>query len=269
MFTVGFRTAAFDDLKSAARSLGRMGYDCVELCLEAFADDLDAGFTARRAWEIIDDIEVGGLRIGSVSYHGDADDWEAKKRRQLSAIACARLFNTKKVVVNAPAEGAVSWDDLVAHFKDVAQAAEEQRVLVAIEPEPGTAIPGADAACKLLDTIGSQALGVNFDVGHMALSDGDAAAAAEKLEDRIFHVHFEDIPTGEHKHLVPGDGSLPLVDIMLAVWKAGFRGPLVIDLFEKRDDILEIAQRALRATRDMIREAMRRGRESGVLTAAV
>lgn len=53
----------------------------------------------------------------------------------------------------------------------------------------------------------------------------------EALGNRIHHVHIEGMEQGSHTHLIPGEGDLDWDELLRGLRRAGYRGPLVIDLF--------------------------------------
>ncbi len=147
----------------------------------------------------------------------------------------------------------MSWDELVEHFRELAAAA--KGAIVAVEPEPGLMLGDVADAVRLMDEVGATNLGVNLDIGHACITEPDLCASMGSLGKRIAHTHFEDIPAGVHKHLVPGCGDLPLAAIVADLHEVGFRGPLTIDLFGPYEDPEDVARQAVRAARDVIREA--------------
>jgi sugar phosphate isomerase/epimerase len=255
MYRVGYRTASFHDwdLGRIFGALGRLGYDSVELCLEK--DEVrPESVTTKRADAVVQGATRAGLRIHSVSFHGDGQAWARRAPEEIATARVARWFGVDVVVVNAPprSEG-VEWGELVEHFRALAAAAKGARV--AVEPEPGLMVGDVADAVRLLDDAGATNLGVNLDVGHACLTEEDLRGSIGALGKRTVHTHFEDIPAGVHKHLIPGEGEMPLAEIVADLHEAGFRGPLTIDLFGPYEDPEDVARRAIRAARDVIREA--------------
>lgn len=259
MYRVGYRTASFGSLSlvETFKALGRMGYDSLELCLER--EELDPlGLTPEKAEEVLEAAQRWGLDLHSLSYHGDRVEWGERGARQRAAIGAAPWFGVDTVVLNTP-PGSPEADAAVvtAHLCDVARAAEEVGVVVAVEPEPGLLIGDVADALKLLADCPAHSLRVNLDVGHAFLTEPDLGGAIRALDGAIAHTHFEDMPRGEHRHQVPGKGDMDLAEVVSDLWRAGFRGVLTLDLFGPFDDPVEVAREALRATRDLLRGAIR------------
>jgi sugar phosphate isomerase/epimerase len=258
LYRIGYRTASFkgQSLTEAFQALGTLGYDCVELCLER--EELDpTTLCSETAEELVASAQRAGVRIHSLSYHGEGKEWPHHSERQLAAVRVAPWFGASVVVINTPSASAgVPCEAVSEHLCEVARVAEEVGVQIAVEPEPGLVIANVADAVRLTESCPSHALALNLDVGHAFLTETDFPDGLEALAGRIAHVHFEDMPAGEHRHLVPGEGDMPLVDTVVVLWKAGFRGVLTIDLFGPFDDPADLARRALRATRRILREAV-------------
>ena len=265
MFQIGYRTASFEgmELAAALKSLGRMGYDSVEICLER--KELAPGTLTPQLAAHVQELAVrAGLTIHSVSFHGDGLPWPERAAGQRAAVAAAAWFGTRTVVVNTPAsQEGIDWCVLREHFAALSEEASQAGVTLAVEPEPGLMVATVADGLRLVDEVASRSLALNLDVGHAFLTEGDVVAAIGSLSGVIGHVHFEDMPADEHRHLVPGEGDMPLADVVVALWDAGFRGVLTVDLFEPYEDPVAVAVQALRASRAVVREAMARVRQRG------
>ena len=86
----------------------------------------------------------------------------------------------------------------------MAEHAEEEGVLLLIEPEPELLIETADQFLELMQHIDSPAVGLNFDVGHFYCVGDEPAPTVQRLAPYIRHFHLEDIAaTRVHRHLIP------------------------------------------------------------------
>jgi sugar phosphate isomerase/epimerase len=107
-------------------------------------------------------------------------------------------------------------------------------VALAVEPEPGTVVPGVAAALRLLAA--SDDLFVGLDLGHAFLTEGSACAALERLGPWVVHTHWDDVRGGRHVHLPPGDGEADLVAAARWLLAGGWQGAWVVDLFDLGPD---------------------------------
>jgi len=255
---IGFRTAGFREwpLPQALRELARLGYEAVELCLEHpdmrpehLSDDAAAALatTARGL----------GLEIASISYHGDADEPQQRRANQLRSIGLTAAMGCDLLILNTPRQvagiEAEQWRELVSWLEQsLLPEAERCGVRLAFEPEPGLVLHGLREMLQLLSHLPHPRLGVNLDLGHAWLTDASVPDTVRQLAPWLWHVHFEDFPAGEHRHLPPGEGDMPLGEIHAALQQAGYDGPYVIDLFNITDDPVKHAATSLTATRALL-----------------
>jgi len=255
---IGFRTVGFREwpLHRALQELSRLGYDGVELCLEhpvMRPERLsDAGAAA-----VATTVRALGLDIASVSYHGDADEAELRRDNQLRSIALTAVMGSDLLVLNAPRQvagaEAEQWHEFVSWVEEgLLPEAERHGVRLAFEPEPGLVLDGVTETLKLLSHLPHPLLGVNLDIGHAWLTDESVPDTVRQLAPWLFHIHFEDFPRGEHRHLPPGEGDMPLGEIHAALQEVAYAGPYVIDLFNITDAPLDYARRSLAATRRLL-----------------
>jgi sugar phosphate isomerase/epimerase len=252
-----FRTAGFREwpLPRALAELARLGYDGVELCLE-HPDMRPEQLTDAAAAEIAKHTRSLGLQIASISYHGDADEPEQRRANQLRSIALTAAMDSDLLILNTPRRGddaAQQWHELVTWLQDaLLPEAERHAVRLAFEPEPGLVLHGLGEMLQLLSHLPHPLLGVNLDLGHAWLTDASVPDTVAQLAPWLWHVHFEDFPRGEHRHLPPGEGDMPLAEIHAALQRVGYAGPCTIDLFNIADDPVGYAERSLAGLRRLL-----------------
>lgn len=246
---IGFRTIGYRNFpaEQAIERIAAIGYQGVEVCLEhpgLTPERLDEGRCAGLAGVAAD----CGVALATVSYHGDHDPLPLRWQRALRAVELTPAFGCEVLIVNSPRPGSEAPDDLARQFhRQLAHQlarASALGVTLALEPEPGLLVDGCTQMQALLERMGSNALGVNLDVGHAALTEPDVSGAIALLGGHIVAVHVEDIADGVHRHLVPGTGEMDLAAILGALRAAGFCGWLTVDLF----DIADAPDQAARAS---------------------
>lgn len=256
-----FRTGSFgeQDIAETLRQITDCGYDGVELCLEPSA--LRPGtITRARAEEIRRAADSLGLAIGSASFHADGDDPAARERGAFGAVDVAAWLGTDVLVVNAEraeADDAArqrQFAALVERMKRLCGLAEPRGIRVAVEPEPLLAVADTDDMLRLIDAVASPALGVNLDIGHAEVTEGDVPGTIGRLGERIVHTHLEDIAGRVHKHLIPGEGDIDFPAVFAAFERVGYRRMHTIDLFALGDRAAEVARQALAALRRILGE---------------
>lgn len=96
---------------------------------------------------------------------------------------------------------------------------------VVVEPvntvdRPGFFLDRSDQAIEAIDLAAHENLGIQYDIYHMAIMEGDIPATMERLLPRIGHIQFADHP-GRHE---PGTGGLNFPALFAALDAMGYGG---------------------------------------------
>lgn len=126
-------------------------------------------------------------------------------------------------------------------LEEVLRYADGRGVDIIIEYEPGLILGDAASTRRMIEAIGSDRLGVNFDVGHAYVCDEDICAEIRRFGRRVKGTHFEDIKDKVHYHLIPGMGELsgqfgPILD---ALREIGYKGYATVELYTYSKNPLE------------------------------
>ena len=258
MNKIGFRTVGFRNwpLQQALQAIGRAGYDGVELCLE-HPDMRPEALPLEHCPVILEQVRAAGLEVASVSYHGDREEPVSRAANQLRSIQIAHALGSDILILNSQhvleGQRERQWADFVTQLRQtLLPAALEAGVALAIEPEPGMSVHGTTEMLQLLREVDHPALGVNLDLGHAWLTDADLLQSIRDLAPYLVHLHWEDFPAGQHQHLVPGEGDMPLAQICAVLREIGYQGYYTIDLFNIADDPEPVAEASLKATRALL-----------------
>lgn len=74
-----------------------------------------------------------------------------------------------------------------------------------------------------------------LDISHTAVSRQDTLAMAERMGDRLSHVHLGDgTGLGRDEHLVPGRGEQPCGPLLEGLARRGYSGSVVVEVSTKR-----------------------------------
>lgn len=92
-------------------------------------------------------------------------------------------------------------DIFSTHLTRFADYAESAGVEVDIE-EPGLLVECTDEVLELIDDVGSDALGVNLDIGHAAAYGEDPTEGVRKYAGNITGVHLKDIAGGRRGNII-------------------------------------------------------------------
>ncbi len=254
---LSFSTNAFTRfaVSEAVAKIASMGYDGVEILADMphfFADRIDEK-ELQQVQEIIrrDCINVANINANTAVGYYQGDFWEPLFEPSLAnpdrVARKWRIDYTKRAIDLAVAlaspcvsvtsgrlvpgcDPGQSLDFLKDSLLQVLQYAEKQGVLIAIEYEPGLLIECCAELMSFLAEMNSPALGANLDLGHSFLAGEDVAQVITSLDDKIFHVHLEDIRDKKHFHLIPGLGTINFQQL-LPVLAENYDGFVSVELY--------------------------------------
>lgn len=147
-----------------------------------------------------------------------------------------RLF-TDTYIFTAPATDieyvnhTLQREKAIERMKYLVEIAEKSGIRLALEPEPNHIFSTTDDVMGLLEEIKSDALCINFDIGHSFLLDEDIHKAIQLLDKKIIHCHVENMPRGRHIHLLPWEGHMDLKEVFDTLKTIGFDGAMAMDLY--------------------------------------
>lgn len=219
-------------LKQGLRILSEAGAEGVELCHEhpeMAPEKMSPDFAER----IADMMEWAGLRASAVGWHCDYIDSHENFEKLQRLIGLAPRLGTD-LFITACVGGTgdeQAHERMVKRTRTLAELAAGVGVRLAIEYEPNFMVGTCDGLMRLFDDVDVDALAANLDVGHVFLVEDEPLEAIQRLGPRIVHCHVEGMAAGEHKHLLPWEGDLPLEAYLRALRDAGFDGPLALDLY--------------------------------------
>jgi sugar phosphate isomerase/epimerase len=121
----------------------------------------------------------------------------------------------------------VSYVSLMKKFADVLEGA---GLRYAIEPHPFRIVSNIDAMLRLMDQVGSKAIGMNWDPSHLFPSGETPAVGILRLKDRVFHVHISDNDAVTNAHWRPGKGKIDWESVLRAMKAVGYNFVLSLEL---------------------------------------
>ncbi len=140
-----------------------------------------------------------------------------------------------------------AWDRLEQCVASLTPAAERLGVQLALEPEPGMLVETMDHWRAASERLGGS-VGLCLDVGHLVVTrEGPASEVIHRHADDLAHVHLEDMATGVHEHLVPGEGlgQVDFQDVLGALTVCGYEGLVSMELSRDSHRAPEAAAMAL------------------------
>jgi sugar phosphate isomerase/epimerase len=255
MVNIGFRTIGFRNwrIEDSLARLSEIGYDCVELCLE-HPDLQPARLTISRVRELRQLLDVQGLSVAAVSYHGAEDQLEVRRRNLYQAMEIIPRFGTDLLITSSrrekPRRLQAQVMEHIDWYEELCTAAAERGVRVAVEPQPGLVIRTTEDLVKMIQAVSHPNLVASLDVAHASIVADDISWAVFTLGPRLVNVHLADVRGKDHRHLLPGAGDVDFSEVRESLNSVGYRGPLVLDLDQPEEDPADLARRALQAFRE-------------------
>jgi len=225
----------------------------------------------QRAKRLLEDI---GLKVPEVCVAGwfvqaDPKAFSQRVDDARQAIDMAAALEADALIVLSGPSGGLSFQDasdlLKRGFEHIIPHAENSGVRLALEAVHPMYRAGfsfismLDEALDVCDTMDSPALGVFLDTYHLWW-DNRIYEKISRAKGRIFGVHVNDFKQETKSlqdHGLPGEGIIPLRQLLGAIEETGFDGFYTIEVFcesHKREDYVDILRRAKKGFEDIWRD---------------
>ncbi len=142
------------------------------------------------------------------------------------------LPETQEVTVELPKglDWRAGYGYYVEALRECAAICEAAGLRYALETHPHRWATTAMSLLRLLDYVGSPAVGVNLDPSHLFPCGDLPQMAVYELGDRVFHTHFSDNDGQTNAHWRPGKGKIDWSATLAALHDVGYDGVLSIEL---------------------------------------
>jgi len=216
-----------------------MGYGGMEL-------ELVRGLTSILALDYLDDYMIDKINevsdelsfpVTALGCHQNYVTCDFTFETQKKLLRTAPKYNTDVVIVSTfiPDEQKENhpelYDILTIRTRELCNIAEESGVYLAIEVEPHQLFNNLRIFFDVADKVKSPALKLNFDVGHIFLSEPDLEKAIDDAKGFIVYAHIENMVRGEHAHKLPWDGDIDLPAVFRKLKETCYDGPVGLDLY--------------------------------------
>ncbi|MCR6029989.1 TIM barrel protein [Nocardioides sp. zg-579] len=242
--------------ETAAHAFGwaaRLGYDAVEVMVAL--DKVSQDPAAVRRLSEHHGLPVSAIHAPTLLFTQRVWGTEPWAKLQRSA-EMAHEVGADVVVVHPP----FRWQkEYAAGFVDGIAALEESTgIAFAVEnmyPWRASQRRGVEMYLPGRDPSTEPYANTVIDLSHAAIAHDDPIAMAERLGDRLRHVHLTD-GTGSAKdeHLVPGRGSMDAAGFLRHLVGAGFSGEVVLEINTRRCSTREEREADLRESLEFARE---------------
>ncbi|MFW5639669.1 MAG: sugar phosphate isomerase/epimerase family protein [Thermodesulfobacteriota bacterium] len=250
---LGYSSNAFVkfSLTDAIEKIARLGFGGIEIMCDQphlYPPDVKAGeLTAVRKSLDAHRLKITNLNCFTLFAVGDTylPSWiEPEKERREIRIhhteQCLRIAEQLGAAyVSIPPGGPLDGMDRKKAVKRFHQGlerviplAEELNIKLLIEPEPDLLIERTAEFTSFMKDVKSDAVALNFDIGHFFCVGEDPARAFEELYAWVGHVHIEDIAADRtHQHLIPGQGAIPFQAVFETMKQLGYTGDICLELY--------------------------------------
>ena len=171
-------------------------------------------------------VQLGAPLINMVSSHPFA----MRDGEQIPRITTKPLVQTYTAHVPSGLDWNRNFDDYVAAMRRCAQLCEQAGVMMTVEPHPGRYLGNTAGALRLLEHVGSKAMGINFDPSHTFPVGDFPNIAVYQLGAHIKHCHVSDNDGVTNVHWRPGQGKIDWTAMFTALKEVGFDGVVSIEL---------------------------------------
>jgi len=243
-------------LKESIADISKIGYQGVEImCDSPHAYPLL--MNSKRISEIKNELSNKNIQISNLNaftlfaigdtYHPSwiEEDLNYRRLRIDHTINCLKLakeLGAKNISIEPG--GPISKSNykekylkmFIDSIKEVLPIAEEQKVKILVEPEPGLLIENSDEFLRFIKNFDSEYIGLNFDIGHFVCVSEDPSILVNELKDYIYHFHLADIKDKIHNHLILGMGTIDIKKVLDSISKIDFMGFITVELYPYKDN---------------------------------
>ncbi|PID82167.1 MAG: fructoselysine 3-epimerase [Clostridiales bacterium] len=244
LFTSGYQR---NPLEHCFEDAKRFGYDYIELHGArplAYAPDLESG-DIEKLNKLIRDYKMPVLiytpEHNAYPYNFMIGDEKQRKDAIKYLKTCLRMtkaMGAKHMLISVGHAGYLAthdqiWSRMTESVKELTLEAEKLNVNIMIEPltpYESNSLTSANDLLQLLNTIKSDNLYGMCDIVPPFVQFESIIAYLEKLGDKMLHFHIIDGEQGTDSHIMPGDGNIPLKELMGEIKHYGYNKTATLEL---------------------------------------
>jgi 2-keto-myo-inositol isomerase len=247
---------------------GKAGYNGIELWCDEIREYIGKGNSIK---DVVHALEDNGLRVPSViSLYGWMDSKgegyekaldEVRRRMELAAEVGASYIVATPSIREDRTE--VDLDDVARRYSDLMEIGRQFGVLPAMEFLGfTTTIYRVDQAWEVVKRSGAEDGTIVLDSFHLYRGGSSLDDVPDIDGRRIAIFHINDVPPGKEREklkdedrVMPGDGILPLGEIISKLDSIGYGGFVSLELFNRdlwEKDPLEVARIGLEKTMEAV-----------------
>lgn len=263
---IGFSSNAFikTSIYDAIEIISKIGYDGIEIVLDsphAFLPLKNENIQKIQNSLKKNRINITNLNSNTVLGWNPSDEnpFEPSLSNKNEKLRNWRISYTKKAInlaslLNVPSicitSGLLNKQNLnieLDFFKEslmiLGDYAEQKKILLEIEYEPGLLINNSDDVWNLISN-DFKNIGLNLDTCHAAMLGENISEVIEKFGKKIFHTHISDCKNNIHFHLLPGLGDIDFKEMRDSLKKIEYNGFLTAELYPYSENPEKTASKA-------------------------
>ncbi|WP_105636496.1 fructoselysine 3-epimerase [Cronobacter dublinensis] len=269
MFTCGHQRLP---LEHAFRDAHELGYDGLELWggrPHAFAPDLNAG-GIKHVKELarVYQMPIIGYTPETNGYPYNMMLGDERMRRESLdmiklAMEMAKEMEAGFTMISAAHAGYLTtpdaiWQRLADNLRELADFAEDigmDLLLEPLTPYESNVVCNANDVLRALSMVSSPRLNSMVDICAPFVQGEPVMSYFDKLGDKLRHLHIVDSDGASDSHYVPGEGKMPLRELMRDIIDRGYNGYCTIELVTMyMNEPRLYARQALTRFRDLLPE---------------
>jgi hexulose-6-phosphate isomerase len=225
-----------DDDLLAIEHAGYWGFDAIELITKIKSNGEHLPYTEEQKQAIKDSLETNGIMLSSICVGSSRDygliDYGGVGRQKViedfrDAILSAKELGSGVVLISFFGKNRIKNEDdqnrVIENICELVPIAEECRLILALEM---TLSP--EIMTDMIDRIGSQSVGIYYDVGNMFAGGFDNADAIRELGGYISAVHIKDRVIGNGGRRL-GEGDVNFENVRDALVEIGYDQVLTLE----------------------------------------
>lgn len=244
LFTCGYQRFPLEEAFKDAESLG---YDGIEIWggrPHAFAPDLKAG-DIKHVKELsrIYDMPIIGYTPETNAYPYNMMIGNERMRRESIdmiklSMDMAKEMNAGFTLISAAHAGYDAkpdeyWDRLIRNMTELTAYAENigmDLLLESLTPYESNVVCTCNDVLRVLSEVKSPRLKSMVDVCAPFVQGEPVMTYFSKLGDKLTHVHLVDSDGQSDSHYMPGDGKMPMKQLIQAIESSGYKGYCTIEM---------------------------------------
>jgi len=169
---------------------------------------------------------LGAQLINMVSSHAFA----MRDAAEIPRITTKPLVQTYAAHVPRGLDWDQNYRDYVDAMRRCAQICADHGTTMTVEPHPGRYLGNTAGALRLLEHVGSPAMGINFDPSHTFPVGDFPNVSIYQLNRHIKHLHVSDNDAVTNVHWRPGMGKIDWRAMLEALQDIGYDGVISVEL---------------------------------------